>query len=65
MKKKIRDPRLLPCPFCGGPAEIEAWHGGQPTKKMVSCVADDCAVAPCVTGENLGEAFANWNRRAT
>lgn len=56
------DPALLPCPFCGGPAEIRPWHGGKPTKKMVSC-AEPCDVGPQVTGETRKEAIQKWNTR--
>lgn len=57
------EPAALPCPFCGGPANIQHWHGGRPTKRMIAC-ADDCAVAPMVTGETKAEALNEWNTRA-
>jgi len=70
--------KLLPCPFCGGKPNIEPWHGGEPTKKMVSCpgvYANSvmgrcnnaeiiCKVAPIVTGETKKEAIKNWNTRS-
>ena len=61
-----RDPNLKPCPFCGSEAEIEFWHGGKPSKRMVSCADDTgtCEVAPQVTGETKREAIEKWNRRA-
>ncbi|KAB8123979.1 hypothetical protein D3W54_06950 [Komagataeibacter medellinensis] len=61
---------LLPCPFCGSRAEIEWWHGGAPTKQMVSCGGNSndelvCEVSPMVTGETPEEAAEHWNRRHT
>lgn len=57
---------LKPCPFCSGKAEIEAWHGGAPTKVLISCEAVEtgCLVRPSVTGETPEEAVAAWNRRS-
>lgn len=54
---------LLPCPFCGCAPSIERWHGGKPTKRMVSCENDGCFVAPCVCGDNREDAAAKWNAR--
>lgn len=53
----------LPCPFCGVIPTMEPWHGGAPTKQMVHCDNDDCAVQPGVSGETTPTALANWNRR--
>lgn len=61
------DPQALPCPFCGGPAETQLWHGGLPTKVFIACSqANDrlCEVGPQVTGETHAEGLAHWNRRA-
>lgn len=67
---------LLPCPFCGGKPNIEPWHGGKPTKMMISCPGVyansimghgeevTCETAPMVTGETKKEAIKNWNTRA-
>jgi len=54
---------MKPCPFCGEAPEIEPWHGGAPTKKLISCQNEDCEVGPSVTGETEDEAVAYWNTR--
>lgn len=63
--------RLLPCPFCGGEATVQPWHGGRPTKKLIRCSKGyyydedgGCSVGPSVCGETEEEAAASWNRRA-
>ena len=67
---KVSEPRTLPfqearaCPFCGCQPEIEFWHGGSPSKRMVSCVNPGCGPAPQVTGETAQAALEAWNRRA-
>lgn len=53
-----------PCPFCGAIPEIQPWHGGAPTKKMIACHNEDCDVAPSVTGESRPEALRRWNTRS-
>lgn len=76
---KLRyDPEIeasaLPCPFCGAPAQIQYWHGGKPTKRMISCSGQgdtlmrgkrpiECHVSPSVTGETRAEALRRWNGR--
>lgn len=59
-----QDSRLLPCPFCGEAAQYQSWHGGAPTKVMISCSSEDCPVSPSVTGETLAEGLTHWNTRA-
>lgn len=54
---------LKDCPFCGSPPEIEYWHGGRLTKRMISCSNYDCDVRPSVTGDTEREAIARWERR--
>ena len=54
--------KLLPCPFCGGEAELrnahkESWY--------VLCVGDECPVLPDSTFKKTkAEAVAAWNTRA-
>lgn len=64
-----RDPVVLEateassCPWCGQQPTIQPWHGGKPTKKMVSCDNDYCAVGPSVTGETRRQALSFWDSR--
>jgi hypothetical protein len=64
-----------PCPFCDAPAQIEFWHGGRPSKRMISCSGQGdtlprrgrpitCFVSPSVSGETKSEALDRWNTRA-
>lgn len=57
--------QMLPCPFCGAAAEIEPWHGGAPTKIMISCSDGEynCDICPTVVGETREEAISRWNMR--
>jgi len=55
--------KIKPCPFCGSLPNVEPWHGGKPTKRMISCDNEDCPVRPQVTGETLEEALDHWNTR--
>jgi hypothetical protein len=67
------EPEAKPCPFCGAPAQIEYWHGGKPSKRLISCSGQadtlfrdrpiTCHVAPSVTGETRAEALRRWNDR--
>lgn len=62
---------MKPCPFCGEYPTMQPWHGGLPTKKLITCTNASfydedggCSVGPSVTGETEEEAVASWNRRA-
>jgi hypothetical protein len=55
---------LKDCPFCGHSPEIQFWHGGKPTKRLICCGNNECEVSPSVTGETEREAVARWERRA-
>ena len=55
--------KLLPCPFCGVPAQARALDTG---KYSVGCQNDHCYVMPDVDEvpyERLSEVIAAWNRR--
>lgn len=53
---------LRSCPWCGASPNIQYWHGGKPTKRMISCSGLDCDVSPMVTGETEREAVQRWER---
>lgn len=52
---------VLVCPFCGRYPEALRWHGGGPRKTMIACRAENCDVAPSVTGSTPKRAENNWN----
>lgn len=56
---------LLPCPFCGGAAQLDGLTGECLTEAWVECATDTCAVRPEteLCGDNE-EATAAWNLRA-
>lgn len=65
MTNDAKMPELLPCPFCGGPAEwqIGEYGDGHPMR-YIAC--RDCeAMAPAVGRQEWAEnaAIAAWNRR--
>lgn len=67
LTKRLRTPPVIrhdlrSCPWCGASPEIQFWHGGKPSKRMISCSGDDCEVSPMVTGETEREAIAHWER---
>lgn len=53
-------PKLLPCPFCGGPAQRLRFTGA--TVSQVEC--SECRIGQ-VGMRSDDEAIAAWNRRAT
>lgn len=54
---------LLPCPFCGSPAEVE--HSADGESVSVGCTADGCPAGPWVGEQRWREpaAIAAWNTR--
>lgn len=64
-----REDALLPCPFCGGEAEIGHHAKGRPgawenaEDFWVFCETEDCNVHVGMC-ETRSEAIASWNRRA-
>lgn len=55
---------LKDCPFCGASPEIQFWHGGRPSKRLISCSNASCDVLPSVTGETEAIAISKWEKRA-
>lgn len=51
--------KLLPCPFCGYPAEIHPYKD----RVHVECSNYKCAVVPFVIADSEEEAAAKWNTR--
>ena len=68
----MSDPVLLPCPFCGGPAQFEEMPQGSSTKVLsctwsVGCANSeiDCIGYMLVAHYNRkSEAADAWNKRA-
>ncbi|TKD30025.1 DUF551 domain-containing protein [Azotobacter chroococcum] len=61
---------LLPCPFCGGKAELHQreteslWSHNQVTWSQVGCCECECVGADCCEDDDGSEAVAHWNTRA-
>ncbi|MEE4460764.1 Lar family restriction alleviation protein [Azotobacter chroococcum] len=61
---------LLPCPFCGGKAELHQreteslWSHNQVTWSQVGCRECECVGADCCEDDDGSEAVAHWNTRA-
>ncbi|QQE90232.1 Lar family restriction alleviation protein [Azotobacter chroococcum] len=61
---------LLPCPFCGGKAELHQreteslWSHNQVTWSQVGCCECECVGADCCEDDDGSEAAAHWNTRA-
>jgi hypothetical protein len=59
---------VLPCPFCGSPASVEASSSGAEAVFVVGCDSDgepECPVGQSLTTyARRGDAVAAWNRRA-
>jgi hypothetical protein len=59
-----RENALKPCPFCGGPAEMEQGGRGGPHPYVVRCNGYSCFATPTVTGPTPELAAEAWNTRA-
>ncbi|WP_158247940.1 Lar family restriction alleviation protein [Paracoccus sp. SY] len=72
------EPKLLPCPFCGGEASAEGyqrwtkpcpdmtWSNGEPVTEAYFCNCPSCGVANTVSDvghQTRADAIAAWNRR--
>lgn len=57
-----KNSELLPCPFCGGEAEMHYDANGS---KWVACENRECAIQPYLyrTKRTEAEAIAAWNTR--
>ena len=56
---------LLPCPFCGGEAEIMHLPAVEPSAQWhIHCANRDCEVDPFLWRSTEAEAIAAWNSRA-
>jgi len=55
---------LLPCPFCGGPCDVENLSGFNVVKAIAGC-NNDCPVQPFVFSEiDVEDAIQRMNTRA-
>lgn len=55
--------RLLPCPFCGGEAEVVKAHHTFPLPYAVVCKTDGCNASVGNFKATLKEAIQVWNTR--
>ena len=63
MSETGHTPTLLPCPHCGGPAEIWRAHAENPKfPAFVGCMGR-CSVLVTREYDTTEEAIAQWNRR--
>ena len=59
----LKNSDLKPCPFCGEVPQIEPWHGGAKTRRMISCSNEFCRASPSVCENTRAKAKAAWNMR--
>lgn len=57
---------LLPCPFCGGEAELESDDGATGAQHFVECCSHECIgfFRPYNTFATKSDAAKAWNTRA-
>lgn len=54
---------LLPCPFCGGEADIYSYRRSGPWYR-IRCSGDGCPINPMTySRRTLEQAAADWNHR--
>ena len=66
-EQKPETVNLLPCPFCGGEAYMNAYHDQEERtmKYYVTCFNSDCRVKPSGGSKtSIKEAIEDWNTRA-
>lgn len=56
--------KLLPCPFCGGKAELNTWGNDRDGCHVAKVICDSCS-ASADSFETQDQAIAAWNRRAS
>ena len=62
-RMSLNPPELLPCPFCGGDADLSFDKGHHPTWWKVTCIDCGCRTQTNTTDQN--RAIAAWNTRAS
>lgn len=62
----MNNPKLKPCPFCGGNAKVETYkHPYGHTMYWVGCANEKCDVFPETPGySERRNAVRSWNKRA-
>lgn len=56
--------KLLPCPFCGGKAELNTWGNDRDGCHVAKVICDSCS-ASADSFETQDQAITAWNRRAS
>ena len=55
--------KILPCPFCGGEAEVIKAHSSFPLPYTVICKTEECGASVGNYSKTREEAIAAWNTR--
>lgn len=59
------DDLIAPCPFCGGPASVKYWRGGEDSGVPYSVQCDDWRCPSKTSSDSREVVIAAWNTRAT
>lgn len=63
----MNNKKLLPCPFCGGEAEIIINKSSQGQTSMIKCSKCSCRKSllkhPTYEGDIESDAIESWNKR--